>query len=177
MRASLLLVLLITVASPLTGCGQNLGWSVLKQQIRAAYPDVQQLSTDSLSTWLATEDRPVPVLLDVRTEPEFAVSHLPDARRLDPETSDFAALDTLPRDTPLVTYCSVGYRSSDMAERLQAAGFTNVMNLEGSIFAWANESRPVYRDGESVQQVHPYDAVWGKLLDKELRTYEPAPEQ
>lgn len=177
MRSFFLCAVLLALASPLSGCGQNLGWTALKQQIRAAYPDVSQLSTDSLSAWLASDAQPAPVLLDVRTEPEFAVSHLPEARRLDPEAKDFALLDTLPRDTPLVTYCSVGYRSSDMAARLHAAGFTNVMNLEGSIFAWANEGRPVYRDGEAVQQVHPYDAVWGKLLDKSLRAYEPASQQ
>lgn len=174
MRSSLLLMVLLICASPLTGCGQNRSWSVLKQQIRAAYPDVSQLSTDSLSTWLASDTLPAPVLLDVRTEPEFAVSHLPNAQRLDPEARDFAALDSLPPDTPLVMYCSVGYRSSRMAKRLQEAGFTNVMNLEGSIFAWANEGHPVYRAGKPVRQVHPYDAVWGKLLRKEWRAYEPA---
>jgi hypothetical protein len=64
-----------------------------------------------------------------------------------------------------------------MAERLQKAGFTNVMNLEGSIFQWANEGRPVYRDAAEVQQVHPYDGIWGKLLDKDLRAYTPSPKQ
>jgi hypothetical protein len=51
------------------------------------------------------------------------------------------------------------------------------MNLEGSIFQWANECRPVYRDAAEVQQVHPYDGIWGKLLDKDLRAYTPSPKQ
>ena len=48
-------------------------------------------------------------------------------------------------------------------------GYTEVYNLEGSIFAWANEGRPVYRGKERVQVVHPYDKIWGRLLKKSLR--------
>ncbi len=44
-----------------------------------------------------------------------------------------------------------------------------MQNLKGSIFQWANEGRPVVRDGEPVREVHPYDAVWGRLLDRDLR--------
>ncbi len=148
---------------------------MLKKTIRATYPDVRHVSTDSLAAW-QVGSASAPLLLDVRAEDEFAVSHLQNARRLDPDTPDFAMLQNLPPDTPIVTYCSVGYRSAAMAERLAEAGFTNVVNLEGSIFAWANEGRPVYRAGSTVQQVHPYDAVWGRLLNKELHAYIASPE-
>ena len=37
------------------------------------------------------------------------------------------------------------------------------------IFEWANEGRPVVRDGREVEAVHPYDAVWGRLLAPERR--------
>ena len=75
------------------------------------------------------------------------------------------------RDAPIVTYCSVGYRSSAVAERLEEQGYTRVWNLEGSIFEWANQGLPVVRDGEEVSQVHPYNRRWGRLLDKQLRAY------
>jgi len=68
-----------------------------------------------------------------------------------------------------VTYCSVGYRSAKMAQRLRNAGYTNVQNLEGSIFEWANEHRPLVRDGEPTKQVHPYSALRGHLLRDEVR--------
>jgi hypothetical protein len=29
------------------------------------------------------------------------------------------------------------------------------------IIRWANEGRPVYRDGRAVAEVHPYDDQWG----------------
>jgi hypothetical protein len=46
------------------------------------------------------------------------------------------------------------------------AGYTNVTNLEGSIFAWANQSRPLVQEGKPTDKVHPYNAFWGALLDK-----------
>jgi hypothetical protein len=44
-----------------------------------------------------------------------------------------------------------------------------VQNLEGSIFQWANEHRPLVRDGQRETRVHPYNAVWGRLLAPEVR--------
>ncbi len=141
-------------------------WAGLNQLIRLKFPKVQHLSPDQLSTWLARSDGPSPLLLDTRTEAEYVVSHLPQAQRLDPATDNFDILQPIGRDTPIVTYCSIGYRSAAIATRLQAAGFTNVANLEGSIFRWANQGKPVYRQGQPVAEVHPYSSRWGCLLDK-----------
>lgn len=43
-----------------------------------------------------------------------------------------------------------------------------VYTLDGSIFEWVNEGRPVYRDGRVVAEVHPFDDRWGTLLDRRL---------
>ena len=147
----------------------------MKEEVRETYPGVRHVSADSLAAWLASPATP-PLLLDVRTEAEFAVSHLPHARRIDPDAPDLSFLQDLPPDTPIVAYCAVGYRASAMAERLGEAGFTNVFNLEGAIFEWANEGHPVYYDDRAVQYVHPFNAVWGLFLNKELRSYTPPPE-
>lgn len=69
-------------------------------------------------------------------------------------------------DRPIVVYCSVGYRSSILARKLQDKGFTNVYNLEGSIFKWANEGRPLVQGKVTVHKVHPYNAHWGHLLER-----------
>ena len=73
------------------------------------------------------------------------------------------------KETPIVTYCAVGYRSAEMVKRLKAAGFTNVRNLEGSIFQWANERRPLVQGEQPVARVHPYSTLWGRLLEDEVR--------
>ncbi len=43
------------------------------------------------------------------------------------------ALPGAATDVPVGTYCAVGYRSTEFAARLGAAGFTHVQNLEDSI--------------------------------------------
>lgn len=144
---------------------RSLFWQLLKQQIRAKFPQVKQLSTAELAKEI--EERS-PILLDVRTEAEFAVSHLCNAQQINPKTEDFSSLN-FAFDTPIVAYCSVGYRSARLVDRLQQAGYTQAANLEGSIFQWANEGQPVYCNGEIVRQVHPYDRVWGQLLKPNLR--------
>lgn len=145
-------------------------WSSTLKKIRAKFPGVAQLSTDGLETWLAESGQAErPLLLDVREPEEYDVSHLRDAVPALTKKQALKALDGSSPDQPVVLYCSVGYRSSEMADYLAKKGFRKVYNLEGSIFAWANEGRPVFRGDEQVQTVHPYDRIWGKLLKKALR--------
>ena len=62
-----------------------------------------------------------------------------------------------------------------MAQRLFRAARTadmplEVYNMRGGIFQWAMEDREVV-DGDGVKAtvVHPYSAIWGKLLPWKLR--------
>jgi hypothetical protein len=80
---------------------------------------------------------------------------------------------SIPEDKPIVTYCSVGYRSAAFAKKLSEAGYRNGTNLEGSIFRWANENRPLVHDGQPTDKVHPYNRLWGILLDKSHRAILP----
>lgn len=165
-------LLMTALLASLTGCARDLGWSAVERMIAAEFPDTPTISADSLAVRM--EDDTPPLLLDVRTPDEFAVSHLAGAERVDPDAEalppELAALD---RGTPIVAYCSVGYRSAALVEGLRAAGFTDVANLDGSIFGWANASRPVVRGDSAVREVHPYDRRWGLLLDAEYRAYAP----
>lgn len=156
------------------GCSQDLTWQAVDQMIATNFPDVSTITTDSLATRLSESSAARPLLLDARSSEEYAVSHLPGARRVDPEADAFPQLDTLSRDRPIIVYCAVGYRSARVASKLQKQGFTNVANLKGSIFRWANEGRPVLRHGRPVGAVHPYDATWGRLLNDELHATAPS---
>ncbi len=138
----------------------------IKAITRAAFPSVRQLSTRTLAVWLGPE-RPKPVLIDVRSPREFAVSHLAGAVNLR-DREEIRALAARAPDRPLVLYCAVGFRSSMLAEKLRRAGLPGeIYNLEGSIFQWANEGRPVFRGGESVSEVHPFARRWAGLLAPE----------
>lgn len=131
--------------------------------VRARFPDVRSISTAQLANWLSDSNRETPVLLDARTEDEFNVSHLPNAvREVPPEATSSGR--------PIVAYCSIGWRSAESVRRLVHDGHTNVLNLEGSIFVWASEGRPLEGQGQSVRKVHPYDGKWGRLLPSALRS-------
>lgn len=140
-----------------------------KGAVRARFPNVPQIQTAELGDWLAATNRIPPLLLDVRTPAEFRQSHLPGAQRVDPGAQPATVQALIPSHRPVVVYCSVGWRSSELAERLRMSGLTNVMNLEGSIFAWANEHRPLEADGHPVTKVHPYNATFGRLLHPDRR--------
>lgn len=139
------------------------------QEITAEFSTVPQISTSELATWLADSTREPPLLLDVREPEEFDVSHLPGAIRIAPDTSVNQLRDEIDLSRPLVLYCSIGYRSSALAEQLIAAGAAQAMNLEGSIFKWANEGRSLRRDGQATKQAHPYNKKYGRMLRKPLR--------
>ncbi|MFQ4138078.1 rhodanese-like domain-containing protein [Nodosilinea sp. PGN35] len=147
---------LAPVLKPWRACA----WWAIDRWVRQAFPEVPTLTTQDLAAWLNGDKEPLPILLDVRRDDEFAVSHLPAASRA-------ADLDTvlalgLDRDRPIVAYCSVGYRSARLVHQLQAEGYTEVYNLAGSIFQWANQGRSLVGPGQP--QVHPYNSLWGMLL-------------
>ena len=137
-------------------------WRLVKLSIRLRFPKVQQLSTVDLAAWLSDADRSQPLLLDARTLEEYQVSHLSHAQLVTEDLKDL--VDTVDREKPIVVYCSVGYRSSAIARRLNSLGYQNVFNLSGSIFQWVNENRPVNSQGKIVTQVHPYNKFWQYLL-------------
>lgn len=143
-------------------------WAKARKLVRDKFPEVPQLSTEKLSAWLTATDQRPPLLLDARNENEYAVSHLQGAVCATSEQQALRALKDQPKDLPIVVYCSIGYRSSLLARKLTAQGYSNVKNLEGSIFAWANEGRPVYRGASEVKKVHPFNEQWGQLLKKEF---------
>jgi rhodanese-related sulfurtransferase len=134
--------------------------------LRAELPEVAVIGVDELAERMQAGERPL--LVDVRSQAEFAVSHLAGARRAETQAEAEALLAGEPREREVILYCSVGVRSGHLAEALRRAGWTNVRNLEGSIFAWANAGHPVWRDGERVREVHPYDEHWGRLLERSL---------
>jgi rhodanese-related sulfurtransferase len=142
--------------------------AAVKKLVRARFPDVPHLTTSQLADWLADAQRLAPLLLDVRSEEEFAVSHLPNAHQVDPDSSVDDLLAKLPTDQPWVLYCSAGYRSSHLAQRLLQSGATEISNLDGSIFCWVREGRELQSTGPAVQ-VHPYSRIAAKLLRPEHR--------
>ncbi len=142
--------------------------------VHADFPTVPRITVPELTRWLADTNRPQPVLYDVRTADEFAVSHLPGAVRLDPATRGRDALQQLDTNRTAILYCSVGYRSSQMAEQVRVLGHSNVYSVEGSIFAWSAAGLPLVSNGVPAKLVHPYSESYARLLPPEARYPMPA---
>jgi rhodanese-related sulfurtransferase len=130
---------------------------------------VQELPVASL----AANYRQYPYLLDARAPQEFAISHLKGALPVGYENFALSSLDSLDRNKPVVVYCSVGYRSEKIAEKLNAAGFKEVYNLYGGIFEWLNQGQPIYNpQGQPTLKVHGYSRSWGFWLNRGQVVYD-----
>lgn len=112
-------------------------------------------------------------LFDVREIQEYEVSHLPGALQVNPDitAAEFEERfgDTLKNKT-VIFYCSVGVRSSRLAERVaplvERSTGRAPANLIGGAFQWSNEGRPmVTPQGANTNAVHPFDDYWGRLIE------------
>ncbi len=144
-----------------------LTWAQVEEMIEKDFPAVPSISTERLASWLA--EGQLPLIIDVRDSKEFAVSHLVGAKQADSLAKIKTIIEQNPNAKSIVLYCSVAYRSAQWVQQLRKQGFDNTYNLKGSLFAWANEGRPVFKGSNRVDKVHPYDKRWGELLKPELR--------
>lgn len=122
------------------------------------------------------------ILFDVRTKEEFAVSHLPNAIRLDPDMDPRAFLDEygdLLEQNQVLFYCSVGRRSTQLAERVTKilvldGKSAKPSNIKGGIFLWHNDRLPLMTGNGKTDFVHPYNWFGKRLLTrKEMARYKP----
>jgi len=87
---------------------------------------------------LEYKDTPSALLLDVRTEEEYAGGHIPQSINL--PAGDMRKVFRLVPDenTPLFVYCLSGGRSAYAAATLQSMGYLNVKDI-GGISAYTGE--------------------------------------
>jgi len=151
----------------------------IHDEIEASFDLVEHINADE---FLALDPTQI-VVFDVREPNEYAVSHLAGAVQIDPSIDANSFVDEykdlLPGKTA-VFYCSVGWRSSQLAQRVDEVladeGVLRSFNLTGGLFKWHNEARPLMsRTKEVTNSIHPYDSMWGKLIeDKTSIDYGPA---
>ena len=80
------------------------------------------------------------LLLDVRTDREFAMGHIRGAAQIDFYRDDFREeLAKLDANAPVYVYCRSGNRSGQATKMMKSMGFKTVYNLEGGIGAWARK--------------------------------------
>ncbi len=112
------------------------------------------------------------VILDTRSAEEFSISHLPEARFIDYDRFKISDVENIAKDTRIILYCSVGYRSERIGEKLLKAGFKEVYNLYGGIFQWKNDGHQVVNNlNKPTDSVHTYNEKWSKWLEKGIKVY------
>jgi rhodanese-related sulfurtransferase len=157
--------------------GRPIAFDAVRRVTDYKFPRGKWVDPAELVRWRADPGRAPPVLLDARTENEYAVSHLQGAVRIDPYKPSLRPLRGFPKDTAIVLYSSVGYRGARVADFLARHGYSQVYNLEGGEFRWANEGRPVFRQDRPTSEVHPYNPTWGLLLESQYRIKAPPVEK
>lgn len=87
-----------------------------------------------------------PLILDVRTEREFAAGHLEGAKLI-PVQEFHRRLGELSahRQKPIFVYCASGNRSTVAAKLLVDNGFVQVVNLRRGIAEWSREGLPTVK--------------------------------
>ena len=76
------------------------------------------------------------VLLDVRTQEEYASGHIPGAICIPNETIGSEEIPELPdKDQLILVYCRSGNRSKQASQKLAEQGYTNVVEF-GGINGW-----------------------------------------
>lgn len=116
--------------------------------------------------------RKTPILLDIRSVEEFGISHIRTAEFLDYGSFNTRMVNKFNKDSAIIVYCSVGYRSERIGEKLKAAGFKNVRNLYGGIFQWVNQGHTVVnRKNQPTDSVHTYNKNWSQWLTNGIKVY------
>ncbi len=106
-------------------------------------------------------------LIDVRTPVEFRELHATVARNVPLDRLDPAAIiqaHNVCTDEPLYLICRSGSRGQQACEKFLAAGFTNVVNVEGGTLACVEAGLPVVRGKKAISLERQVRIAAGSLV-------------
>lgn len=156
---------ILFIASSITGCAQKTFEEKVNGLLKETVPFIKTDELQSIQNEV--------VILDTRTPEEYEISHLNGAKFIDYDHFKAKDVKEIPKDAEVVVYCSIGYRSERIGEKLQKLGYSNVKNLYGGIFDWKNKEQEVVNmDGSPTDSVHTYNKTWSKWLLKGTKIYD-----
>lgn len=119
----LIIILCITLSLCATGCKEDIS----KGEIKLVTPEEMQTLVDQKDVQL----------VDVRTPEEYNEGYIPNAQNIDFNSPTFDEdISKLDKNKPVMLYCKGGGRSAKCAEKLLAAGFIKIFDLQGGITQW-----------------------------------------
>jgi rhodanese-related sulfurtransferase len=116
--------------------------AVIYSSIRALLSPVKQVSNREATMLINRENG---VVLDVRSQDEFAAGHIIDAVNIPAtqiEAKNLAQIEKH-KDAPIIVVCESGMRATTAATALNKAGFGRVFVLRGGLVSWRGENLPV----------------------------------
>ena len=124
MRKVVAVLLLLVMASAVTGCG---GDTADDRKEQAKY---QRITADEAQV-LMQKERDY-LILDVRSPEEYAEGHIPHAINIPMEQFGEDPPKELPdRNQTIFVYCVKGIRSMNVANRLAHMGYKNIIEMGG----------------------------------------------
>lgn len=128
MKKAIKLILGVAALLLLAGCGGG-------AQQENTYRQISQEEAAKLM-----QEQSDYILLDVRTQAEFAESHIPGAICIPNETIGTGEIPELPdKEQLILVYCRSGNRSKQASEKLVKLGYTNIVEF-GGINTWPGET-------------------------------------
>jgi rhodanese-related sulfurtransferase len=105
------------------------------------------------------------LILDARELDEYKISHIQNATHIGYKDINIRKIiQMLNKEFIVVIYCSVGFRSGDIAARLKRNGI-DAYNLYGGLFLWNNIGLPMYTSKQELtKKIHGYNKKWGKWI-------------
>lgn len=103
-------------------------------------------------------------VIDVRTPAEFQELHVAPARNVPLDRLDPAALRQQAGGKPLYVICQRGSRGQQACEKLAAAGWVDVINVEGGTLACEAAGVPVVRGKKTISLERQVRIAAGALV-------------
>ncbi len=165
MRTYIILIISVFSVLPASAQVQSSAYNlILKTLLSHSVPEVTVPQVKTMNDAL---------LLDAREWKEYQVSHLKNAKFVGYDQFDLDKLKLINKNQKIVVYCSVGYRSEKIADKLKQAGYANVSNLYGGIFEWVNQGNVVVDEkGTATENIHAYSKAWSVWLNKGVKVYD-----
>jgi len=112
------------------------------------------------------------IILDTRELEEYNISHLENAKHIGYNEFNYRKIKKeIATKKPIVVYCSIGYRSEKIGEKLLKKGYT-VYNLYGGIFDWKNKDNTIVNNsGVATNKLHCFNQEWSKWAIKGDKVY------
>ena len=117
---------------------------VLLTLLTAVNLSAKNISQDELQTLMKSENKPL--LIDVRTEGEYADGHVPGAiniphKKLEQRLAELSGV----KNSQVVLYCRSGTRAGFAKKILAKNGFTKLDHLSGDYIAWNKKGLPLVK--------------------------------